>query len=206
MNKQTVKTNLKRLWRDWVKPLLTIGLVMGAMRSSLADWNDVPTGSMRPSIQEGDRILVNKLAYDFKIPFTRVALQTWANPQRGDIVVCFSPADGKRLVKRVVGVPGDTVELRADCLWLNGKPNTYQPLSAHSIHYIDPHASTQKILAEEALPNRSHPVLFDLGLPAKRTFGPVTIPAGEYFLMGDNRDNSFDSRYFGTVARNQIIG
>src|SRR5512140_2840639 len=107
-----MKVWMKKFWQEWVKPLLLTIIVLGSMRSALADWNDVPTGSMKPTILEGDRVFVNKLAYDLKVPFTTFHLATWSNPQRGDIVVFYSPQDGRRLVKRVVGLPGDTLELR----------------------------------------------------------------------------------------------
>src|SRR4051794_2376136 len=115
------KATLQGFWEEWVRPFATILLVLCAMRSSLADWNDVPTGSMRPTILEGDRIFVNKLAYDLKVPFTTLRLARWSEPARGEVVVFFSPANGDRLVKRVVGLPGDTVELRANQLWINGQ-------------------------------------------------------------------------------------
>ena len=83
-----------------------LALVMFSMRSSLADWYHVPTGSMKPTILEGDRVFVDKLAYDLKVPFTTWHLAEWSQPQRGDIVVFFSPKDGTRLVKRVIGLPG----------------------------------------------------------------------------------------------------
>src|SRR5678815_1643505 len=102
----------KRLWRKQIRPIAITILVLTSFRSAIADWNDVPTGSMKPTILEGDRILVNKLSYDLKIPFTRIHLATWADPKRGDIVVFFSPADEIRLVKRVIGLPGDRIELR----------------------------------------------------------------------------------------------
>ena len=86
----------------------------------MADWNDVPTGSMKPTILEGDRVFVNKLAYDLKVPFTTWHITEWSNPHCGDIVVFFSPKDGKRLVKRVIGLPGDTVELQNERLVING--------------------------------------------------------------------------------------
>src|SRR4028119_1252094 len=104
-----------------VRIFLLMILIVSSLRSALADWNDVPTGSMKPTIQEGDRVVVNKLAYDLKIPFTTKAIAKWGDPQRGDIVVLFSPADGIRLVKRVVAIPGDQVELRDNQLLINGK-------------------------------------------------------------------------------------
>ena len=97
-------------------------VTVGSLRSTIANWNDVPTGSMRPTILEGERIFVNKVAYDLKIPFTSVRLFEWGNPQRGDIVVLYSPADGKRLVKRVVGLPGDRLALVQGRLLINGAP------------------------------------------------------------------------------------
>src|SRR5262245_17162119 len=99
----------RKLWREWVRPLLVVLVVLFAVRSAVADWNDVPTGSMKPTILEGDRIFVNKLAYDLKVPFLGWRLVKWSNPGRGDVIVFASPADGTRLVKRVVGLPGDRV-------------------------------------------------------------------------------------------------
>ncbi|HWI58690.1 MAG TPA: signal peptidase I, partial [Bacillota bacterium] len=107
-----LRSRLCHWWRKEIRPLFILALILFSVRSSLADWNDVPTGSMKPTILEGDRVYVNKLAYDFKVPFTTWHLAQWANPQRGDIVVFYSPHDGTRLVKRVVGLPGDTLELR----------------------------------------------------------------------------------------------
>src|SRR5260221_12247922 len=108
-----------RRFRSELQSLLAVALVLFAIRSSLADWNDVPTGSMNPTILEGDRVYVNKLAYDLKVPFTTWHIVEWSNPQRGDIVVFYSPYDGQRLVKRVIGLPGDQLELRNELLILN---------------------------------------------------------------------------------------
>src|SRR5882762_3523289 len=113
--------NRKKIFQE-TKVFLLMLLVICSMRSALADWNDVPTGSMKPTIEEGDRVVVNKLAYDLKVPFTTYEIVKWGDPKRGDIVVLFSPADGVRLVKRVVGLPGDRIELRDNQLFVNGKP------------------------------------------------------------------------------------
>src|SRR5215467_10419452 len=123
------KGKLKRWWVKEIRPLLILAAVLFAVRSSLADWNDVPSGSMKPTILEGDRVYVNKLAYDLKIPFTTVHVAEWSNPQRGQIVVFFSPKDGTRLIKRVIGVPGDTIELRDDGLIINDRPVEYKPIA-----------------------------------------------------------------------------
>ncbi|HEX4350970.1 MAG TPA: signal peptidase I, partial [Verrucomicrobiae bacterium] len=124
------RARVRRFWRREIRPILILALVLFSVRSSLADWNDVPSGSMQPTILVGDRIFVNKLAYDLKVPFTTWHLAQWSNPRRGDIVVFYSPHDGTRLVKRVVGLPGDTVELRNEQLIINGSPVDYAPLSA----------------------------------------------------------------------------
>src|SRR5512146_1868347 len=112
MDVKTLRSRACQYWRTQIRPLLIVALIVFSIRSSLADWNDVPSGSMRPTILEGDRVFVDNLAYDLKFPFTRWHIAEWSDPQRGDIVVFFSPHDGKRLVKRVVGLPGDVVELR----------------------------------------------------------------------------------------------
>src|ERR1700685_1364309 len=130
MSNTRFKLWLGRFWRETAKPIGILVLVMTALRSAVADWNDVPTGSMNPTIIEGDRVFVNKLAYDLKVPFTTWHLAQWSNPKRGDIVVFFSPVDGIRLVKRVVGLPGDRIELANDRLLINGRPSEYDPLPA----------------------------------------------------------------------------
>ena len=206
MNATTVRSRASQLWRREIRPLLIVLLIGFSIRSSLADWNDVPSGSMRPTILEGDRIFVNKLAYDLKFPFTMRHLVEWANPERGDIVVFFSPHDGKRLVKRVIGLPGDTLELRDNSLILNGQPVAYQPLAEELLRDIPAADRAGRAFASEQLPGQTHAVAGYPAASARRTFAPVTIPAGQYFMMGDNRDDSFDSRYWGTVERKQIVG
>jgi signal peptidase I len=193
-------------WRTEIRSLLVFALIVFAVRSSLADWHDVPTGSMKPTILEGDRVFVNKLAYDLKLPFTTWHIAEWGNPQRGDIVVFYSPHDGTRLVKRVIGLPGDVVELRNERLFLNGMPVNYAPLDASVSEQLPPVEREHSVFATEQLPERTHAVMAVPSLPAKRTFEPVRVPEGHYFMMGDNRDNSFDSRFWGAVPRKQIIG
>lgn len=206
MKTETLRSRLRQYWRKEIRPIVILAVVLFSVRSSLADWNDVPSGSMNPTIIEGDRIFVNKLAYDLKVPFTTWHLAQWSNPQRGDIVVFYSPYDGMRLVKRVVGLPGDTVELRNDQLFINGKAVNYGPLSAKVSAQLPTAEQDQSLFATEELPGHAHAVMAIPGVPAKRDFGPVTVPAGHYFMMGDNRDNSFDSRYYGAVARSRILG
>src|SRR5690349_2396240 len=101
-------TGWRRVWYE-LRPIVVMLVVLFSFRSAVADYNVVPTGSMKPSIIEGDRIFVNKLAYDLKVPFTKIHIAEWADPQRGDVVVFDRPSDGVRLVKRVVGIPGDVI-------------------------------------------------------------------------------------------------
>src|SRR5512142_2892930 len=181
MKTATLRLKAQHWWRKEIRPLLIVALVVCSIRSSLADWNDVPTGSMKPTIMEGDRVYVNKLAYDLKVPFTTWHLAQWSNPQRGDIVVFFSPYDGKRLVKRVVGLPGDTVELRGEGLLLNGHGVEYGPIAAERLRDTSTLDRTTHIYATEQLPGQSHAVAAWPAVRAKRDFGPYQVPAGQYF-------------------------
>lgn len=200
------RTRARRFWRKEIRPLLILVVILFSIRSSLADWNDVPSGSMRPTILEGDRIFVNKLAYDLKVPFTTWHIAEWGNPQRGDIVVFFSPHDGTRMVKRVIGQPGDTIELRNNQLVLNGTPVAYQPIAEELLRYIPAAEREGRVFASEKLPGQTHAVTGNPSAPAPRTFAPIVVPPGEYFMLGDNRDDSFDSRFWGTVKREKIVG
>lgn len=200
-----IRKTLARWWSEWLRSVLLIILLITAFRSAVADWNDVPTGSMKPTIFEGDRIVVNKLAYDLKVPYTTKRLLRWGDPRRGDIVVLRSPADGKRLVKRVVGTPGDTVAMFDDRLIVNGEQVTYAPLVPGLVTGPTPGASG-RIIATENLDEVPHAVMISPRLRCQRSFGPVRLDDGSYFVMGDNRDESFDSRYFGPIPRASIVG
>jgi signal peptidase I len=185
-----------------IKVFLVMILVISSLRSALADWNDVPTGSMKPTIQEGDRVVVNKLAYDLKVPFTMIELAKWGDPKRGDIVVLFSPEDGIRLVKRVVAVPGDRIEMRDEQLFVNGQAARWTPLGTLQ----DPDQGSVAIFLE-SLAGKSHAVMVSPTMRSDRsTFEPRIVPRGYYFVMGDNRDNSKDSRYIGFIERRRIVG
>jgi signal peptidase I len=176
-------------------------LIVSSLRSALADWNDVPTGSMKPTIQEGDRVVVNKLAYDLKIPFTTIDVFKWGNPARGDIVVLFSPRDGTRLVKRVVAVPGDKVEMRDNQLFVNGQLAKQSPITFETSDDQGP-----AYVLDEDLYGRTHKIMISPDIGAQRSFGPLVVPAEHYFVLGDNRDNSNDSRYIGFIERRRIVG
>lgn len=204
------RRSTRYLWRRWLRPLALPLLLIASAKSALADINYVPTGSMQPTILPGDVVLINKLAYDLRVPFTFARVARWSDPARGDIVVCFSPADGTRLVKRVVGLPGDTVELRDDVLFLNGTRQDYSPLPDEITRDLADTERASAAFAREALTGakrtRTHAVMTQPDRPARRSFGPLTVPADSYFVMGDNRSNSHDSRFFGSVSRREIIG
>jgi signal peptidase I len=189
--------------------LIALLLCMGLVRTALADWNPIPSASMRPTLLEGDVVLVNRAAYDLKIPFTHVSLWRTGEPQRGDVITFFSPASGERLIKRLVAVPGDVVEMRDEQLILNGHPVAY---GAHT-EAIEPFQGGEVVAwrSVEQLPAQVHAVRGHViqvlpGLAARRDFGPLTVPADHYFFLGDNRDNSADSRYIGLVPRELLIG
>jgi len=191
-----MKSGLLKAWREY-RGFAVFVVLMVIFRSALADWNVVPTGSMKPTIIEGDRILVNKLAYDFKVPLTHISLYKFADPARGDIVVFDSRAANTRLVKRVIGLPGDTVEMRDNRLTINGIAARYSGVEYEA-------DATFEI---ESYLNMSHRIeLAGTGASRVGTFGPVTVPKDRYLVLGDNRDNSADSRFYGFIPRDEIVG
>jgi signal peptidase I len=193
-------------WRNYRSTLLFLCLLLG-FRSAWADWVTVPTGSMNPTILEGDRVLVDKHVFGLRIPFTRVHLTAGEDPVRGDIVVFDSPVDGTSLVKRVIGVPGDVVALEGERLTVNGHAALY---STEDIRrgrgLLAATAAQHPLLLREAGLGSPHDIMILPARPAHRSLDAVTVPDGMYFMMGDNRDNSADSRYFGFVPRRDIIG
>jgi signal peptidase I len=204
--RKVLKERWAWLWREWLRPLLVVAIVLGSFRSAIADWNDVPSGSMEPTILPGDRVFVNKLAYDLKVPFTTWQLARWGDPRRGDVVVLWSPYDGQRLVKRVVGVPGDVIEVRGYRLRVNGALATYAALPAPVADARDLSSLPVANMAMEAVDGRAHAVMSAVQAGPGSEVGPITVPPGSYFLMGDHRDNSFDSRFWGFAERRVIVG
>jgi signal peptidase I len=198
---------LVRQWLEWRGFVFLFCFVWVPLRSAVIDYSPVPTGSMNPTILEGDVVWVNKLAYGLRVPLTRFYLAHWAEPQRGDIVVVLSPQDGTRLVKRVVGVPGDTLAMRDNRLVLNGSSVDYTPAAARYGDTISRELRPHAVFAEENLAGVEHAVMGLRGMQAaQRSFPELTVPAGRYFLMGDSRDNSRDSREFGLAERDAILG
>ena len=202
----TGNKKFSKILKGWGVSLVVAVLIATSFKSAIADWNDIPSGSMQPTILIGDRIFVNKLAYDLKVPYTTFHLAKWADPQRGDIVVFYSPEDGKRLIKRVVGLPGDTFAMHKNRLYLNGQFVEYEPLPMEIIDKIGLEQSSRFRFFSENLAGKAHAVMFSPAQPSVSTFSPIVIPPGQYFMMGDNRDNSADSRFFGFVKRELIVG
>jgi signal peptidase I len=182
------RSRIRRLVRELVV-LAAFVLVLMSARSTLADHYRVPSGSMEPTIEVEDRILVNKAAYGLRVPFTSTYVARFDGPAIGDVVVLDSPEEDKVLLKRVVGVPGTTVEVRGGQVLLDGKlsPVEHRPDGLH-----------------EQLGAADHAVRLTQG--GGPDWGPVAIPDGRYLVMGDNRGDSRDGRFFGLVTREAILG
>ena len=143
----------------------------------------IPSGSMEPTLEVGDHLLVNKFIYGIKIPFISINLFPWESPQRGDVIVFIYPLDpDKDFIKRVIGVGGDTVSIVNKKLYING------------VEAPDPHAVYSKNMI----------LLGDM--QKLDNFGPVAVPKGSLFVLGDNRDRSFDSRFWGFVPLKDVLG
>ncbi|MFC1519708.1 signal peptidase I [Pseudomonadota bacterium] len=177
------------------KSFLLFIMLMCVFRSTVADWYTVPSGSMKPTIIEGDRLYADKMAYDIRVPFTHISLYKMAEPQRGDIIIFESDAADNRLVKRVIGLPGDVIALTNNVLSINGETLTYELISST-------HLTVDKI---ERLLDIDHLVRTNDKGSILSSFAAVKVPEGHYLALGDNRDRSSDSRVIGFVPRDEII-
>ncbi|QGZ41265.1 signal peptidase I [Pseudoduganella flava] len=187
------------------KGFLAFLLLFGIFRTAVADWNPIPSASMRPNLLEGDVVFVNRLAYDVKIPLTDISLARTGEPHRGDIVTFSSPKDGTRLIKRIAALPGDTVEMRGERLLINGRQADYTVLD-NAIEHVAPLGDLAALRLREDAGDASYRIQVLPQVRAMRDFGPITVPKDSYLMLGDNRDNSGDSRFFGTVPRALLIG
>ncbi len=181
MNKPRTATRMRPLLKEALVMLLMIAGILAA-RSSLADHYVVPSGSMEYTLLPGDRVVVDKRAYGLRLPFTRVTLLPGEDITRGDVVIFDSPADGTRLIKRIVAVGGDRVDLVDGRLAIDGKWLT----DAGSVERFD------RIAASLRLDHGGGPDFSG------------TIPEGALLAIGDHRGNSRDSRYFGLIAREDV--
>jgi signal peptidase I len=168
------------LLKEYVEALLIALFLAFVIRSFVVQAFKIPSGSMLQTLQIGDHLLVNKFLYGIKIPFTHVFITQFDGPKHGDIVVFEFPQDpSKDFIKRVIGVPGDVIEVREKQVYRNG-----ELLQEPYVQHTDPRTN----------------------VPKRDNFGPVTVPEGKYFVMGDNRDESYDSRFWGFVDRAAIEG
>jgi len=173
----------KHIVREYAESIIVAVLLALVIRTFVIQAFKIPSGSMEDTLAIGDHLLVTKFLYGTKIPFTDTKILKIRDPQRGDVVVFEYPEDpSKDFIKRVVGIPGDVVEGKDKKVFVNGKPFE----NPHEIHK-----------EREIIPKAQNP---------RDTFGPVTVPPDSYFVMGDNRDRSYDSRFWGFVKSSKIKG
>jgi signal peptidase I len=202
------KAKVRREIQGWV---ITILAVL-AFRTLLYEAVYIPSGSMIPTLQIGDYVVVEKFAYGARLPFTERAQVMWSSPERGDIVVLLAPPGNPRnddLIKRVVGIAGDEVEVKDGALWLNGKPVPRLPRVGPCVYENrlegGPWREEKCVAAEEQLDKHRYLTYCTPGVECGDV-PPTVVPPGNVFLVGDHRDHSADSRVFGPVPVNRIKG
>jgi len=206
-------------WLDWTAGLFPVIVVVFVLRSFLFEPFKIPSGSMIPTLQIGDLILVNKFHYGIRLPVANIKLTAGTPVQRGDVMVFrFPPRPSQDYIKRVIGIPGDEVAYLNKKLTVNGQPVASENLP----DYFDESVMRYFKHQREDLPGKSHDIIIDNERPAfipgadefpmrencrYSVEGVVCkVPEGHYFMMGDNRDNSLDSRYWGFVPDKNIVG
>lgn len=169
--------------REYVESILWAVVLALVIRTCVIQSFKIPSGSMEDTLVIGDCLLVNKFIYGIKVPFTDLRLPRLRDPQRGDVIVFKYPEDrSKDFIKRLIGVPGDEILVRDKRVYVNG--TLYQ--NSHEVH--------------------KNPQILPRELNRRDNFGPVRVPANSYFVMGDNRDNSYDSRFWGFVGKEDVVG
>jgi len=186
MHPATIQPRVQKIFRDWFPSLLLL-LLMLVARSTLADHYYVPSGSMEPALSPGDHVVVNKSAYGLRIPFTKQVFALERLPQAGEVVIFDSPDSDVRLIKRVVAVGGDHVELRNGRLQVNGAPLS------------PPDQPAVERYGERIVP-------LDLDAGGGPDIEGMMVPEGQVLVLGDHRGNSRDGRYFGTVPVSALYG
>ena len=200
---------------EWTRSLLPILLLVLVVRSAVAEPYRIPSGSMMPTLEVGDFIMVSKFSYDIRLPGIDAKIVSIGEPQRGDVVVFRPPwAPGESWIKRVVGLPGDEVVIRNDSVWINGEPVSTEligpyrgdPASEEDAQLMRYGAS----LLTESLGDVGHQIIqmsfVDRAPDVPNDLNPRIVPSGCYFVMGDNRDDSEDSRYHGCVPEENLVG
>jgi signal peptidase I len=205
---QVESTTKKSFYKEWIEPFLIAAVIALFIRQFGVEAFKIPSGSMKPTLTIGDHLLVNKFIYGPRIPFTDSRIFAWKVPKRGDIIVFKYPEDeSKDFIKRVVGVPGDRIEIRKGTLFINDQPVQV----ANAEEYVDKEQRGEnrfdikaKVM-EEQLGAVKHFIQY-LRDQSGNNFGPILVPKESVFVMGDNRDNSQDSRFWGFVKYNKILG
>jgi len=189
-------------FREWLRiAILTLVLFL-LVRGLALEAFTIPTSSMENTLQVGDFLFVNKAVYGAPVPGTGLRLPAFREPRAGDVVVFRPPHDPQRnYVKRIVGVGGDTLRMEGKTLWVNGTPleEGYARHRDRGGDAVHPDMTWQSDFLAAARP--PHPYV-----PSRDNWGPLVVPHGSYFVLGDNRDNSEDSRYWGFVPRQKIMG
>jgi signal peptidase I len=169
--------------REFLKSILWAVVLALIIRTCVIQSFKIPSGSMEETLVIGDCLLVNKFIYGIRVPFTDLRLPKLRDPKRGDVIVFKYPGDRSQdFIKRLIGMPGDEIQVRDKQVYVNG--TLYH--NPHEVH--------------------KDPQILPRGMTPRDNFGPVRVPANEYFVMGDNRDNSLDSRFWGFVGNADVVG
>ena len=180
---KTLETKRKSTFREYAEAIVVALVLALLIRTFVVQAFKIPSGSMEPTLEIGDHILVNKFIYGIKIPFTHLSFGAWTQPKRGEVIVFIYPLEPEKdFIKRVIGVPGDTVRIVNKKLYINGAEAQ------------DPHAVYKE---DTLLPGDAQ---------KRDNFGPITVPPGKIFVLGDNRDRSLDSRFWGFVPLEDVKG
>jgi signal peptidase I len=194
-------------WRETLKTIAIAVVVAFGVRIGIAQAYEVDGPSMEPTLFNGERLFVVRCAYGLSLPFVRDAIATWAIPEPGTVVIVESPTEPVDLVKRVVGVPGDVIEIRDDIVYRNGEPIERRPIGPCALDRQIQLDTDCRLFEERAggrhwLTSRSE---ID-GLDAPESVPGVVVPAGHVYVLGDHRDKSNDSRYFGPIPIARLRG
>jgi signal peptidase I len=201
LDQATRERAMKEPWPvDYARSFFPVLLVVLVLRSFLVEPFQIPSGSMRPTLEVGDFILVNKYAYGLRLPVTHTRFVELGEPERGDVMVFRFPSEPSvNFIKRVVGLPGDTVRYEDKQLYVNGEPVPKRLLDEA------PATAPGEWLLEEQLGEVSHRIYNNPRDPGPQV-REIVVPDGHFFTMGDNRDHSNDSRYWGFVPEENIVG
>jgi len=190
-----MSSKAKRLFKEYAEALI-IALVLALfIRTFVVQAFKIPSGSMLPTLKIGDHLLVNKFLYGIRVPIADKVLVSFSQPDAKDIVVFEFPEDeSKDFIKRIIGLPGDTIEIRNKHVYRNGEKLT-EPYARHTSQQVINHPFPM----DKWPPHRFDP-------RARDNLGPLKVPPGKFFVLGDNRDESYDSRFWGFVEREEILG